>query len=60
MNMLPLRFIQLQASQRSVNVSNPGQCATVAELHTHHVYLSDTTVVQLATQIPKRLIIYCI
>lgn len=49
----PLRFIQLQASQQNVNVFNPGQCATMAELHTHHVHLSDTTVVQLATQIPK-------
>lgn len=49
----PLRFIQLQASQQNVNVFNPGHCAAVAELHTHHVHLSDTTVVQLATQIPK-------
>lgn len=49
----PRRFIQLQGSQQNVNVFNPGQCATMAELHTYHVHLSDTTVVQLATQIPK-------
>lgn len=53
MNMLPLGFMQLQASQRNGNVFNPGQCANMAEQHTHHVHLSDTTVVQLATEIPK-------
>lgn len=40
-------------SQRNVNVFDPGQRAAMAEQHTHHVHLSDTTVVQLATEIPK-------
>lgn len=40
-------------SQWNINVFNPGQCATMAEQHTHRVHLSDTTVVQLAAEIPK-------